>query len=534
MAKDNDLKGTPSERGISGEQPPKTSADAVEKTSSALAKGIDKEKKESKAGKEPLPVKNAGVAGEGKPRAKSKKKKSPEASLSAPSPQTEKVDESNKPAEQKGASQASEPNASPTEASGSKPSQSEASGAKVAQTKARESKAPEPAATAETKPKPEIEKSVPAKPGASAERKSSNQASGKNKRSGLVLWLLILMLLAGLAASLYWIYLQQNQSGGELQSQIESQQNALSRIEQSLLSERRERLAQDAVLQQLSNELQLRITSQSNRLRELSTTTRSDWLLAEAEYLMRLANQRLVTERDTRNPAALLETADQILRDLDDVDLFPVREALAKDITALKVAVNVDREGLFLRLEALSQQLVLLPLLERNPAGDRVELEEPVDSESTEQTWQEKLMGSLSRAGEHLSELVRVKSRSAPVEPLLSPDEEVFLRHNLRIMLEQAQLSLLREEQAVYSANLTKAERWLRQYFALNDGAGALADELAQMADQPVVQQLPDISTSLEALRGYIDFWHKRHEAPEQNSESLPAVQGGAEPEAQT
>ena len=89
MAKDNDPKGTPSERGISGEQPPKTSADAVEKTSSALAKGIDKEKKESKAGKEPLPVKNAGVAGEGKPRAKSKKKKSAVALRQVSMPATE-------------------------------------------------------------------------------------------------------------------------------------------------------------------------------------------------------------------------------------------------------------------------------------------------------------------------------------------------------------------------------------------------------------------------------------------------------------
>ena len=37
-----------------------------------------------------------------------------------------------------------------------------------------------------------------------------------------------------------------------------------------------------------------RLDSHNKRLLSLSSTSREDWLLAEAEYLLRLANQRLL------------------------------------------------------------------------------------------------------------------------------------------------------------------------------------------------------------------------------------------------
>src|SRR5690606_12456260 len=62
---------------------------------------------------------------------------------------------------------------------------------------------------------------------------------------------------------------------------------------------------------------------------------------------------RILTERQTANAAALLESADAILRDFDDPALFPVRKALADDITRLRMVEPVDRDGIYLRLGAL-------------------------------------------------------------------------------------------------------------------------------------------------------------------------------------
>src|SRR5690606_5363670 len=84
-----------------------------------------------------------------------------------------------------------------------------------------------------------------------------------------------------------------------------------------------------AKLQQLEtqvSESQLRLNNHQERLQALSTTTREDWLLAEAEYLLRLANQRILTERQTANALSLMVTADDILKEIDDPDLFVVRK----------------------------------------------------------------------------------------------------------------------------------------------------------------------------------------------------------------
>ena len=78
--------------------------------------------------------------------------------------------------------------------------------------------------------------------------------------------------------------------------------------------------------------------------------------------------------------------------------------------------------------------------------------------------------------------------------------EEAIVRQNLRLMLEQAQSAVMREEQAIYSQSLEKAQRWLAQYFQLNPSATVIQQRLANLSDIEVIQQLPNISDSLQAI----------------------------------
>jgi len=346
------------------------------------------------------------------------------------------------------------------------------------------------------------------------------KSSGSGSLVKAVLVLLLLLLLAAAGGAGWWFYQLQQQEPvvNTVQQNLESQQQDIKRLEQRLDDERAERQNQQqsqAALNQSISDIQLSINSHARRLRELSTTSRSDWLLAEAEYLIRLANQRLITERNTKNATSLLVTADGILRDLDEVDLLPVRKALAKSITALRSTQMVDREGLYLQLSALSEQLVNLPLMA--PELDEVESTD-VETEVTEaengsisEEWRERLFQSFNSALESASDLIRVRRRDAPLEPLPSVEEDQQLRHNLAILLEQAQMALLREEQAIYQVSLEKAQAWLNNYFELNESAIPLVEQLALLEQENVVQQLPDISEGLEVLRDYIDSWHKRH-----------------------
>ncbi len=97
---------------------------------------------------------------------------------------------------------------------------------------------------------------------------------------------------------------------------------------------------------------QRQIDHNARELLEAGNRTRTDWLLAEAEYLLRVANQRLMIEKDIRGALAALESGDEVLAESDDIGVYPVRQQLAKEILALKGIVDVDRTGLYLKLEA--------------------------------------------------------------------------------------------------------------------------------------------------------------------------------------
>jgi uroporphyrin-3 C-methyltransferase len=245
--------------------------------------------------------------------------------------------------------------------------------------------------------------------------------------------------------------------------------------------------------------MQLRLNTQGQRLAELGTTTRSDWLLAEALYLIRLANQRLQTGRSTKNPLALMENVDVILNQIDDPMLLPVRRALASDIGDLRLTGEIDSVGLFLELNTLADnidQLTALNLMAeaKNPAvGIEVIIEEP--STATE---------IVDDFIQQLSRLVRVTHRQQPIEPLLLDSEVRVIKQNLRLMLEQAQSAVMAEEPAVYSVSLDKAERWVMQHFHLDENAQVILQRLTSLKGREIVQQLPQINGSLAAIETFV------------------------------
>jgi len=144
-----------------------------------------------------------------------------------------------------------------------------------------------------------------------SEKKPSPSPKTPNARGSLWLKLwLTLIVVAGLAAAGWfgWTQWQQRVTATEdFSARLDSLDRSYMTIaQQSQEAEKRQSKDIEQVQRGLST-IQLRLNNQGKRLAELGTTTRSDWLLAEAAYLARLANQRLQTERSTKNPLALLE-----------------------------------------------------------------------------------------------------------------------------------------------------------------------------------------------------------------------------------
>ena len=102
------------------------------------------------------------------------------------------------------------------------------------------------------------------------------------------------------------------------------------------------------------------LVAQRAEVRELMGPAREDWLLAESEYLLRLASQRLLMDRDVPSAIALIKSADDILADARGLKIFELRASLAEDLASLGAVAELDTEGIFLRLNALISRVDLL------------------------------------------------------------------------------------------------------------------------------------------------------------------------------
>lgn len=261
--------------------------------------------------------------------------------------------------------------------------------------------------------------------------------------------------------------------------------------------------------QQSVDELQDRLTRSMQQISKMQGTSRRDWLLAEVEYLLRLANQRVLMESSAKEALVLLKSADKILQETDDVSIYNVRKALAQDIAELEAVPRLDVEGVFLKLAALNEQVDQLRQVPVTDKGELPDMLKGITPDSVEESWNDGLRASWNRAMEKLGQLVVVQRRDEPVEPLLSPEQNYFLQQNLHLMLEQAQLALLQGKQASYETSIDKATRWIRTYFEADDATTqALLKGLNGLKGVQVSPPLPDISDSLQALKGYLADMH--------------------------
>lgn len=343
--------------------------------------------------------------------------------------------------------------------------------------------------------------------------------TGKKRKSGAAkptragnggVWLTLLLLIA---TTIYvaWYFAQQYGHQQSLlislQDQLHQQQQAMAMQRETLEADIDQQIAQQQTAVHASlNDMGQRVESTAKRVLAMSSVNRDDWKLAEAEYLLRLANQRVLLERNSGNAVALAQTVDDILRNLNDPDLHPVRRALADEMSELKLAGDIDREGVYLRLLALSNQLEKLPLIE--PLGENNDPWLLAEDQQAAATWWGKIKRGANNLLRQFSHHLRVRDHAQPVPAILPPDNRIYLKQNLRLMLEQAQSALLREEAQVYQASLEKANQWLATYFPLNPQSVAAQAEINELQNAVISQSLPTFAESTELLKKYIERKH--------------------------
>ncbi len=260
--------------------------------------------------------------------------------------------------------------------------------------------------------------------------------------------------------------------------------------------------ATTAIRSELASQLQVleeRQQSAETTLEALSGQTQEtelDWVLAETEYLILAATQRLALERDVSTALAALRAADNRLRLAEHPAFIAVREQLAHDIGALDGIERPDLEGLALYLaEALGRidALPTKPIADVSLSFAQTE-EQPLVADN----WR----GVLGALWRDLVSLVDVKDSELPDDVLFDPKLRYFLQQNLKLELSSARLAVLTRDSANLRASLSLVDHQLEQYYDSADaGVAALRGWLAEHRDTELDPAVPAIAASLDAVR---------------------------------
>ncbi|HDM8187926.1 TPA: uroporphyrinogen-III C-methyltransferase [Vibrio harveyi] len=338
---------------------------------------------------------------------------------------------------------------------------------------------------------PSKTKSKPAEPTKPAEPNKVEFEEKQGKRGvklGTVAIVLSLIFGGGLTYKMLEQQSEYQTQIAQLQSQLEQAQSAM---KQELSQVKEETIEKATTVthkaEVVLGQQQKSIESLQLAVADVKGRRPNDWLLAEADYLVKLAGRKLFLEHDVESATQLMESADQRIAALNDPSLVGLRKAMANDITKLRVVPLVDRDGLVLRLTALQQQVDKLPLanalLPEAAAVEKQQVSEDIAN------WQDNLMTSLKDFSENF---ITFRTRDGNVIPLLSPQQHFYLKENIKAKLETAIKAVYQEQGEIYTTSLETADKWAMAFFNQDDNSVKEFNKtLSQLSKQDIQVEYP-------------------------------------------
>jgi len=273
-----------------------------------------------------------------------------------------------------------------------------------------------------------------------------------------------------------------------LQDQLQTQQQALADLQQSFTQQR-------AQFEQAQQQVQVRATALKQKLQQvqqLVAHSGTHWMVAEAEYLLRIAQHHLRLTRDVATVRQLLQQADQQLANTQNPDWHTVRRQIAQEIASLHSVKRPDHAGIQAQLQALSVQVEQLRLPHAKPTQPD-EVAAPTAGASSS------LLDDLWAGFQNM---VRIRQHDQPIHALLPPAQQGYWYEQLRQYFQVAQLAVLRSDNALYQESLQRVMQQLSIQFDQTDQlTQTLLHSLQALSQINLRPHLPTIDQSLRQLR---------------------------------
>ncbi|OGS96189.1 MAG: hypothetical protein A3H31_09240 [Gallionellales bacterium RIFCSPLOWO2_02_FULL_57_47] len=228
------------------------------------------------------------------------------------------------------------------------------------------------------------------------------------------------------------------------------------------------------------------------------SVSRDESALAEVEQMLLIAAQQLQLSANVKVAMIAMQSADALLQRMNRPAFNGLRKTISQDIDKLRALPSVDIAGVNYQLDNLMASVDKLPLAYQQRAAPQAAAQTATSKDET--IWQR----LLREVGQEMMQLVRIENTGKAEIPLLPPDQEFFLRENLKLRLMSARLALMSHDEESFRQELKTAQLWTARYFdgKSNEGMRMLSG-LKKLASSSIRIELPDISPSLQAVRNY-------------------------------
>ncbi len=352
----------------------------------------------------------------------------------------------------------------------------------------------------------------------------NNDKKKAGTKTSLALSAIAIAIAIAAGIGLYGLNKQQATRQNATTSELASQVAALQKAQENQKSELEGVIKQQADQLNEAKHQQETLAKQLDELQQkvavISGSDAKTWLLAQADFLVKLAGRKLWSDQDVTTAAALLKSADASLADMNDPSLIGARRAITDDIATLSAVSQVDYDGMILKVNQLANQIDNLRLADNNDDDS------PMDADSDELSssiseWRVNLQKSWQN---FMDSFITVRRRDETAVPLLAPNQDIYLRENIRSRLLVAAQAVPRHQEETWKQSLDNVSTWVRAYYDTDDATTkAFLDEVDKLSQQSITMTVPETLQSQALLE-------KLMQTRVRNLMAQPAVTAGGAP----
>jgi uroporphyrin-III C-methyltransferase len=250
--------------------------------------------------------------------------------------------------------------------------------------------------------------------------------------------------------------------------------------------------------------------SQVEELLQSVARSRDENVVADVEAAIRVALQQSALTGSAEPLVLTLKQADERLARYNQPRLERVRRAITRDLERTRAQGAVDVATLAARLDETVRLIDELPLLAVGrpvaaAATTSAVAATTATTAASSEDWRARAsalwQAGLAHVGNELRSLVRVTKIDNPESVLATPEQQVFLRENLKLRLLNARLALFSRQFEIAQSDLRDAQAVLDRYFDRSSKrVVAASDALRQVSAQSRQSALPRPDETLAAL----------------------------------